>query len=507
MTLPSTLISSATLGTAQSDFVRPTVDGPLDDLLAQLDSASPEAQLLITAAALKLHEQAGWIPPQAKRVLPEPGPVDATTVCGRQALRHLMVMLKGHYREALFEWLRELADQNQRIPEEALPLILDAGHKNDDQRPLTLPVIGERGRWLGQAVTSRSWNWCNPAQDEKVWMQGSKDERKALLKHIRQEQPARARQLLADAWDSEKAPERAVFLQTFSTRLSMNDEPFLEAALDDRAASVRMVAIPLLAELPDSRFCTRMRERATPLLELGQTRVRGKLKLVANPCSTYDENMERDGIPESTGSSELPEGIWWTQHILRWVAPSFLCYQWEISLSELIEAAQNSDAPFPLMDVLAEAALQTGDAESLWGLLAADITVFNPLNAMHVLTHTQFELLAIDLLETHREGFRDGHPAEKVLWAIDRRWSRELSMAFVLSLKRYLKRDRVRPSSSLRATLLHFARMIALEAKDSFLHTLDVQTSAEKVWGEMLDEIRLLLNFREEMIEAIRNNQ
>jgi hypothetical protein len=36
---------------------------------------------------------------------------------------------------------------------------------------------------------------------------------------------------------------------------------------------------------------------------------------------------------------------------------------------------------------------------------------------------------------------------------------------------------------------------------------LDVKTSAGEVWREMLDEIRLLLDFRQEMLEAIRDDQ
>jgi hypothetical protein len=33
-----------------------------------------------------------------------------------------------------------------------------------------------------------------------------------------------------------------------------------------------------------------------------------------------------------------------------------------------------------------------------------------------------------------------------------------------------------------------------------------VETSAERVWGEMLDEIRLLLDFRREMLAAIHDD-
>ena len=44
----------------------------------------------------------------------------------------------------------------------------------------------------------------------------------------------------------------------------MDDEPFLESALDDRSREVRQQAADLLTRLPDSRLALRMAERAGP---------------------------------------------------------------------------------------------------------------------------------------------------------------------------------------------------------------------------------------------------
>jgi hypothetical protein len=139
-------------------------------------------------------------------------------------------------------------------------------------------------------------------------------------------------------------------------------------------------------------------------------------------------------------------------------------------------------------------------------LLAADANLAAQFAPFRHLTHAQRERLAIGFLNTHRMGFQRGHPAAKVLKAIDQGWSRELSEAFVSSLRRYLQQERVRPDPDTRSMLLRFAQMISLDVKDSFSLTLDVETSAERVWGEMLDEIRLLLDFRREMLAAIHDD-
>jgi hypothetical protein len=183
------------------------MDGPVGDLLARLDSADPETKLLVAVAALKLYVQAGWIPPHAVHPLPEPCALDESRPCGRRALRHLMLMVQGHfYAEALPEWLRELARQGKRIPEEALPLILEAGRKHERLRDLILPVIGRRGRWLALEVTNRQWNWFEPRHIERTWDRGSTESRIELLKLLRQREPARAREMLATSWRARKPP-------------------------------------------------------------------------------------------------------------------------------------------------------------------------------------------------------------------------------------------------------------------------------------------------------------
>ncbi|HML20880.1 MAG TPA: DUF5691 domain-containing protein [Aggregatilinea sp.] len=503
MTLPPDMISSAALGTDQGVFRLPRFDGAFGDLLAQIDGANLEAQLLIAAAALKLRAQAGWVPPHATRPLPEPCAPDEIRPCGRQALGHLMVMLDGHYREVLPEWLRELARQKKHIPEEALPLALEAGHKSEPLRDLLRPVIGQRGHWLAAEATTRQWDWLEPRHAERTWERGSPEARLALLKLLRKCDPARARDLLAGSWQSQNAFERVSFLQTFEDGLSMEDEPFLEAALDDRADRIRAAAIRPLAALPESRFNQRMRARALPLLVRSRSGLRRRPVMDVLPCPAYDPAMERDGIGREPPDGDLPAPLWWSQTALRWTAPSFWCAQWQIGLEELIEAAQNSDARFSLVSVLADAAEHTGESEALFLLLNADPTLAAQFAASRHLTPAQRERLAVMLLNTHREGFRRGHPAETMLKTLDRSWGRELSEAFLDSLSRYLQRERIRADSAMRFMLLEYARVMSLDMKERYLQALDVKTSAEQVWEAIVDEIGLLFDFRREMLAAI----
>src|SRR5206468_3036992 len=89
-------------------------------------------------------------------------------------------------------------------------------------------------------------------------------DRLALLEAVRSSEPARGRDLLASTWARDPAADRAALVGLLAVSLSDDDEPFLEAALDDRSANVRQIAAELLARLPNSRRSARMAARLRP---------------------------------------------------------------------------------------------------------------------------------------------------------------------------------------------------------------------------------------------------
>ena len=86
----------------------------------------------------------------------------------------------------------------------------------------------------------------------------------ALLEAVRNADPARGRGLLARQLGERTGRRAGDLLAGLAAGLSDDDEPFLEAALDDRSAGVRQVAVDLLGRLPSSRRAARMAERLRP---------------------------------------------------------------------------------------------------------------------------------------------------------------------------------------------------------------------------------------------------
>jgi hypothetical protein len=238
-----------------------------------------------------------------------------------------------------------------------LPDLLDAAVRTTALGPVVAAVLGVRGRWLAghrpdwrqitdavpprrapvgivpletfpletpptgtvatgtagpdraaAGTTAAPRSVTVPAGDPEVWRTGSRGERHAYLAAQRQRVPKAGRELLAADWARQTGDERAALLSVLVRGLSADDEEFLDAALDDRAAAVRAVARRLLTLLPGSRFSQRAKERAAAVLRL--ERHGSRRTLVASVPGDPDAAAIRDGIDPRRPSPSIGPGAW-----------------------------------------------------------------------------------------------------------------------------------------------------------------------------------------------------
>jgi hypothetical protein len=321
------LVSTALLGTERRE---PTAAAPL-----AIERDVPEEQLLARAAAIAVYRRAGARPQEGLRAL-EPAAPETLPRCSEAAAIRLVAILGGEFAGVLDEWLELAQARGVRAPEELLPALLAAGR---GRRDAVLAVAGERGRWLGRLDEA----WDVGADGEEVWRTGTIEARRSWLRSERGADPAAARAALEETWGEEDPRSRAALLGELAVGLSLGDEPFLEAALDDRRQEVRAMAADLLARLPGSQLMLRMQERARPLLRVG----RGlRARLEAALPEQLDEAAMRDIVvvkpPRGTG-----ERAWWLEQILA-ATPLSL---WEREL----ERAPADLVALPVADKLAPA--------------------------------------------------------------------------------------------------------------------------------------------------------
>ena len=208
--------------------------------------------------------------------------------------------------------------------------VLDAASRRAGLRSAALIALGRRGTWL--AALNPTWAWAattvavgaggdagteDGADLEARWATAPPPTGSTMLATVRRQDADRARHLLATTWSKETAADRAALIEVLRTGLGDGDEPFLEAALDDRTAAVRAAAAGVLDGLPRSRRARRMAARLAPLVHRERRRLRSDHLEVDLPDGP-DANGRRDGLgtgakpttrlEQLVGATPLP---WW----------------------------------------------------------------------------------------------------------------------------------------------------------------------------------------------------
>ena len=316
----TTLKKAALVGTARLTGL-PATGTPIDDLVGGIEGLAPERRVLLSAGMLSIFRRAGYVPSTAAS-LPAPAPVETMPPCSQGAARALGDVFIDGRLELLPEAFLLLTNAGQRVP---FSLLVDCLELRDPiHREAARPVLGERGVWL--AHQRPAWEWASArvahepdAQElKRIWEEGRSDDRLAALGRLRELDAAGARDVLSSSWKQEPSEFRLSAVAALGSRLSKDDEEFLQTALRDRAGAVRAAAASLLACLPDSTFAARAIARADALLEIARVPLSGmwdrmkatisrddqQLTVVARPPERFDPEWDSDGI-----SAKPPKGV------------------------------------------------------------------------------------------------------------------------------------------------------------------------------------------------------
>ncbi len=500
-------VACALLGTERQALPAMTDDGALGQLLERLKTDDHDVTLLRTAGTMALWRRAGQALTRDTTPLPPCCEPDTVPCCEMAASEHLALMLQGHYQEFLPEWLGLLRSNNQRVPEGLLPELLTVGAEKEELQAMILPVLGQRGRWL--AGFNASWG-CYTVEKyrEGTWETGCFEERLALLRQLRTTQPEQGVALLNATWTQEPVSHRRKFIATLATGLNPGDEPFLEAALDDRNKNVRAVAADLLARLPDSRLVRRMTERSAHLLgfQKGRLLKRGAVEVV---LPADDAALQRDGV---TGKPPAPfrdvgEKAWRLSEIISAVPPKTWCQRWERTPEEILAAGRKNEWWPSLLRGWAIASCRHHDPD--WALALLPFHLNND-----ELTGT----LAATLPSVQLEGYllsqlagkaKNQAEAMAILRHLERPWGIELSRAVLDKIRQRVSEDK-QPDWRLVGALTDFAQWISPrlgeEAMTSWPTTTDQWLQWESSINEFLDRLRFRCAMREALASAHSTN-
>jgi hypothetical protein len=505
----SELTQVALLGT-ERQAVLPTVgETDLNRLLAQLDLNRREEALLAAAALSGLHEEIGQLPP--RDLAPAPGLCAAENLprVSERAGSLLLRLLDGDFPELLPEFLALCAGAGQLPFPEALPGLLGAGLAKAELRSAILLLLGQRGRWL--AAQNPEWAWAvgTVGDDENIWHTGGSAARLIFLQRLRRTNSAQARELLTTTWKEETPEDRAAFVAVLEIGLGVDDEPFLEAALDDKRKEVRRNAVTLLALVSGSALVTRLFGRVKPLLKFfpGEAGSLFKLKK-ASPAILEvtlpvecDKAMQRDGI-ETKPQPGFGEKIWWLIQMLEIVPLTLWTTDWNVSPAEIIHASLQGEWKKEFFEAWTRAAVRQknpvwADALLVIALPAKRVEKFEGLLA--ALPEKQRELRLSALLETDDAKTRESQGA--LLAQCRHEWSPEFSRTILVWLRKMTAQQSA--DWQLRNQFKDFAaRLAAITLAEAATGWPVSATPGWDFWSKGVEEFLALAQFRADLHAA-----
>ena len=412
--------------------------------------------------------------------------------------------------ELLAQWLTLAADLGGHVPPATLPALLEAGRRNSIIRPPVAQLAGRRGQWL--AALRPDWRWLNdeaaawphpapggtprvglgPRSDE--WETGTVGERLGYLTALRRTAPERARELVESTWASESSEDRARFVAAFGTGLTLEDDAFLDLALDDRRKEVREAALELLRRLPGSSLGARMAERARGAIRV-ERRSSGAERLIVTPPEELTSDLRRDGVgatpARGTGvSAWLVEEIVAGTPLATWSDPA-----------TMLRLARGSDWESPLLHGWAKAAIAQDDpiwATTLLGNGSATLRESVRWDLHLVLPPDELGRLAADALR------REDGMAHRLLSIHPGLWPDELSVVVLETISHRARTDR---HSWQLGELCRAAAIAMPPAYADLVGRLAVQLDqapADQSRVRPVAELARILAFRREMSDELR---
>jgi Family of unknown function (DUF5691) len=441
-----TLVASALVGIDRQPPVIDFTDLALHDYQETLQSRSATQQILGAAGLIAAYQAVGQGVATTNLPLPAAANSIQLKCCSPQTTQHLSTILQGNrYAAILPELLQLLAQAQQTVPPDFLPLLLDVGKRDKKLRPLILPVLGNLGQWL--VHQNRQWEYGSAAKIaevdlaniQEIWATGSRSERSAALAQWRELQPAESRQALATGWKQEKADDRAAWLEILQTGLSLEDEEFLEMALVDRSEPVRRQAIHLLNQLP-SQYRQRLTKLASELLVVRDVNDKYKIKI----------NLPAEDAAEWIAAGILNKPKAGTQQVItiERFLPAIIAADldiWPPDLDRLITSIGKQTTGNAILTALAQAAGYQQRTDWIEALLTQSSNAFHSFNIQTFL----FSLSQNDQVVKERlfakllnvENLMETLENSLTVMMLDQHWSANLSNLVIEKFHQYAQQQ------------------------------------------------------------------
>jgi len=467
---------------------------------------SPQRAVLEGAVLFHKLSRAAAGPEPFTGVLPSAPSASAHRYITQQSAYHLQLILEGRFRRALPEFIWLLVENGRQFPPESLPALFGQALAEPAFWRSIEPAVGPVGRWLIELHPH--WSELTAKEEVAQWSTGSRAQRQNLFARLREENPEKARSLLASDWDRLDFREKVALLDRFEAALALADEPWLEKCLDDRRQEVRQRAADLLARLSQAALPQRVFQALKPFLSLNEA---GDLQV------TLPDRLEpawrRDGIAEKTPDSyRVGRKEGWLLQMLARVPPASWAEVFERDAAGCIHLFAGAGQAVPWLRALAEAAWRYHDNEWMEALLtywsAHDLEQAwkndTGERLIDALSGEAFNRVALRAL---RHSGRLPGAGSLIVLLLERgrhAWSEQLSVQFIRALQEWLAE-----LPSFGATLPAYRAVMEATAYRSDPELIDqlrrgwpLPAPAWRQWEQEVENLLNTLMFRREMRRA-----
>lgn len=466
--------------------------------------AAAAGQILVQAAVFGAQARAGY---RARAVTGRVTacPEEASPRANAASMATLMRVLGQGDEIMIGEWCELANGKGVCVWPETVPALLDWWARQARRDNAVFIATGTRGTWL--ATLNPAWRRASagaqvPENLDEVWHTGSAVERAGALRAVRRVDPARGRELVQSTWQSDGADDRKRCIDAMSEGLSLADEPFLEAALDDRSKLVRAAAALALGRLPGSALRARMNERSGRIIAAEVKGGAFKKKVVVRLVAPheFDKAWERDGIEERAPGG-MGKRAWWMRQMLAMTDLRVWTDVSGLSPGGVLEALASDDSYEDALHAMMRAA--RAQADEAWSAAIAralleskKVDVDDLATLCGGIGSDAGERLLLELIDHARFS-----PIERwtLLGAAGHAWSRAFSEA---SMKRIEKQARKNAAEAwgLHEAVDHVSRRVDPDCADAFERTV-ISTCGEELtdsFRKSVDRVKLRAEMRKE---------
>ena len=356
------IVNKALLGSEKGSLSPEDLPTEIADQFDIVSSSDKEETFLRISALAFQFRQSGAIPIKSTHAAQTEAAPEIKPYCSASANAILKTLLEEELHALLNVWLERCSAKDQLAQPEILPSLLDLAGRKKEYRNVIMSVAGERGKWL--CALNPQWNFAADSDANAIWNEGSTDDRKDLLRHLRAVHPEEGRKLLETSWATEGANEKLAFLEILKIKVSANDLAWLEN-LKEKGQKVNAAILQLLKLIPESTVVQEYKKilAASVNLKTGKALLGmiNKTEITVNESIAFPESIFKTGIEKLSSNKTVSDNQNILAQLMMSVPPSFWESHLQRTSSEIIELLQKDKLTAFYLPAISIAAVQFND--------------------------------------------------------------------------------------------------------------------------------------------------